>query len=311
MDQPFESDVMDDLAAETPLSSAHDHYNHYNHYDESEDEYDREDSFSNGLDDYGDSRDRLADLDQSFDAAIHQELSAGTGRNSSSSTSLKALDEAIAAALTAPATDAFLRRLSQSLRAISTEATPAKKNGKRPAQRSQKSTGAIAPVARLAMQLSRAGAEAEEALEAFLDLADAEPDNPAIAPVIGGLSLHSTIANDLKNASQRQRVVHSVGRATQTLAQQQGSQAMAAMPRILEVVQRHARAQQIPPAELPGAIQRIVRQVSTNGELVQRLAQAAPSPTPTPHNPQTMTVAKGTVQRLIFDRPVELTIRYL
>lgn len=308
MDQPFESDVMDDLAAETPLSSAHDHYDHY---DEIEDEYDREDSFSNGLDDYGDSRDRLADLDQSFDAAIHQELSAGTVRNSSSSASLKALEGAIAAALTAPSTDAFLRRLSQSLRAIPSEPTPAPKNGKRPSRGAQKSTGAIAPVARLAMQLSRAGAEAEEALETFLDLADAEPDNPAIAPVIGGLSLHSTMANDLKGAAQRQRVVHSVGRATQTLAQQQGSQAMAAMPRILEVVQHHARAQQIPPAELPGAIQRIVRQVAANGDLVQRLAQATPAPIPTPPAPQTMTVAKGTVQRLVFDRPVELTIRYL
>lgn len=313
MDQPFESDVMDDLAAETPLASAHDHYDHYG---ETEDEYDEEDSFSDDLDDYGDSGDNLTDLDHSFDAAIHQELSGGTAARDSANP----VEGAIATALATPTIDAFLRRLSQSLRQIASEAPPAQRNGKRPAQRKSSRKSAvgpvgpsgnlIAPVANLVTQLARSGADSQAALEAFLDLADSEPDNRLVAPVIAGLSLHGTMANELKRPAQRQRLLNSVSRATQSLAQRQGSQAMAAMPRILEVVQRNARAQQIPAAELPGAIQRITRQVAANGDLVHRLAQATLPPPPTP-NPQRVTVAKGTVQRLVFDRPVELTIRYL
>jgi hypothetical protein len=294
MDQPFESDVMDDLAAETPLSSAHDHYDHY-----------------------GDSGDNLTDLDHHFDATIHRELSGGTASRDPANPVEDPIEGAIAAALATPTTDAFLRRLSQSLRQIANQPASAKKNGRHSprGKSSHPSRGAsgraIAQAATLVTQLARSGADAEDALQAFLDLAETEPNNPSVAPVIAGLSLHSTMADEIKGAAQRQRLVHSVGRATQTLAQQQGSQAMAAMPRILEVVQRNARAQQIPPAELPGAIQRITRQVAANGDLVHRLAQAAPPIAPTPLPPQSMTVAKGTVQRLVFDRPVELTIRYL
>lgn len=315
MDQPFESDVMDDLAAETPLASAHDHYDHYG---EAEDEYDEENSFSDDLDDYGDSGENLTDLDHPFDAAIHQELSGGSASRKPTNSVEESVEGAIAAALASPTTDAFLRRLSQSLRQLASETPSAKRNGKRPSQRqpSRKSVGSsestIAPVADLITQLARSGADRPEALEAFIDLADTEPDNRLVAPVIAGLSLHGTLANQIKGAAQRQRqrLLHSVSRATHTLAQRQGSQAMGAMPRILEVVQRNAKAQQIPPSELPGAIQRITRQVAANGDLVHRLAQATLLP-PTVPTPQRVSVTPGTVQRLVFDRPVELTIRYL
>ncbi|MBD2108956.1 hypothetical protein [Nodosilinea sp. FACHB-13] len=314
MDQPFESDVMDDLAAETPLSSTRDLYDNY---EDTEDEYDGEDSFAEGLDDYGDSRDHLSDLDHSFDQAIHQELSTGAQTRGAVRSLPNALEAAIAAALSAPSTDTFLRRLSQGLQEIASEPIPARKNGQRSTHRktSPKSTiasgRAITPVANLAAQLARSRAEPQDALEAFLDLADAEPDNPSVAPVIAGLSLHSTLADHLGGTrTQRQRLVHSVSQATQTIAQHHGSQAMAAMPRILDVVQRNASAQQIPPSELPGAIQRITRQVAANDDLVHRLAQTTLPPASAPTK-QRVTVTKGTVQRLVFDRPVELTIRYL
>jgi hypothetical protein len=306
MDQPFESDVMDDLAAETPLSSAH---TFYDDYDNAEDEYDEEDSFSDHADDYGDSQDSLTDLDHHFDVAIHQELSGGSAVKDVS----KTLESAIVAALATPTTDTFLRRLNQDLRQIASEPDLSKNNGKRrkAAHKPANSPGrSLAPVTTLVAQLARSGADIEEALHAFLDLAETEPVPPSVAPVIAGLSLHSTMPDALKGArAQRQRLLQSVIQATQTLAQQQGSQAMGAIPRILEVVQRNALEQQIPSAELPGAIQRITRQVAANGDLVQRLAHTLHQH-PAPQRIKE-TVTPGTVKRLVFDRPVELTIRYL
>lgn len=341
MDQPFESDVMDDLTAEPPLSSADDYDDDY---DDMVDRYDEEESFTDDMDNYGDSSDGLGDLDSYFDAAIHQELSTGAAAKEGTG-----LGTAIAEALAAPDSRAFLRRLSQSLRQM---AEPAAQSDRqldrqldRPGRRTPRTTptrrqttqppATVARLANLAAQLVREEAEPREALDAFLELAETDRANAAVVPVIAGLSLHQALPQVARSSrSQRQQLVQSVSRATQTLAQQQGTHAMAAMPRILEVIDRNAIANHLPQTELPGAIQRITRQVATNADLIHRLIH----PTQTTHPKQAThsihsahathaphknhsadrmasrhprQAAKPNEQRLVFDRPVEISIRYL
>ncbi|HEY9737656.1 MAG TPA: hypothetical protein V6D06_15285 [Trichocoleus sp.] len=314
MDQPFESDVMDDLAAETPLPSE----DSYDEYDDYEAAYDEEDAYADGMDDYGDSSDGLADLDENFDAVIQDELTNGFSPQSSAN----ALEDAIADTLTADTSDEFLRRLVQGLR----QAAPSAQNGhrnkshRRPTHRHAASGSLREPrgqqppaarVADLATQLRREGADEAEALEAFLDLAQTDKKNTAVVPVIAGLAVRSAVPQTPKlPRSLRRRLVHSAGRAAQTLTQQQGLKALRAVPRILETVQRNAAKQQLPLQELPQTIQRITNRVAANTALVNRLSQPSHHVIRLPGQ-RPGRVEKPGVQRLVFDRPVEITIRYL
>lgn len=321
MDQPFESDVMDDLAADTPHASADESYDDY---DDTEDSYDDDDAFGSDGDDYGDSTDRLADLDASFEAVIQHELAdefSPVEREGS-------LETAIADILGVEESAAFLRRLQQILRSSKGAAgvdrslghrpDPSRRNGhrrheraqsrRRPSSNGRPQPAVIAQAVQLIAPLLRQRADETAVLEACLALAESEPGGLAIAPVVAGLSLRDAMEPLVAlPRSLRRRLVQSVVKATQMLTQRHGQSAIRAIPRILAGVQHNALQQRVPMQELPDAILRITQRVAAQPELVSRLARPAQRVIRLPGRDR----AAAAEQRLVFDRPVEITIRYL
>lgn len=258
MYQAFEADVMDDLfydAAEGPAQarrSAH-AYDAYDEYDDSFDEYDEYD----GYDEY----------DAGDDA-------------------LDAFEDEMADALEAEDADEFLRRVSRGIRSA---ARVARQVGRGvgsvarvvapiasaiPLPQAQ----AIARVANIAGRVLADGGDEFEAIDALVDLADAEDLLEAAAPAIATLALHGTMPQVARLPQPaRRQLVQVATQATQQLAQRQGTPAARAIVPILTQSRQALQQRRIPARALPQAIQQGANRVARSPQMTRRLTATARS----------------------------------
>jgi hypothetical protein len=137
-------------------------------------------------------------------------------------------------------------------------------------------TQAIGRIANVAGRLLADGADEFEAIDALVDLAETEDLFDAAAPAIATMALHGVMPQTARlPQATRQQLVQATTQTAQTLARQQGTQAVRALPAIVQTAQRAAQQQGQPPRALPGLIRRLGMRFSQNPQLLRRLLQSA------------------------------------
>jgi hypothetical protein len=269
MYQAFEADVMDDLfydAAEGPARmrrSAH----HYDAYDDSFDAYD---------DAPPRSRYRSHAYDE-FD--VYDEFDAYDEDNS-----FDAFEDAMVDALEAEDSDEFLRRIRRGIRSVANVARTVGRGIGSVARVVAPIasaiplpwTQAIGRVAQVAGRVLADGGDEFEAIDALVDLADAEDLMDAAAPAIATMAVHGTMPQAARlPQTTRQQLVRATTQTAQAIARQQGTQAVRALPAVVQSAQAIARQQGLPPRALPQVIQRLGARLSRNPQLIRRLLRSA------------------------------------
>lgn len=254
MYQAFEADVMDDLfydAAEGP-SRTRRSGQAYDAYSDGFDAYDEGDAFD-AYDAY--------DEGDAYDAYDEGD----------------AFEDAMADALEAEDSDEFFRRIARVARTVGrgvgrVARAVAPIASMIPLPQAQ----AVARVARVAGRLLADGADEFEAIDALVDLAEAEDLLDAAAPAIATMAIHGTMpqAARLPQAA-RQQLVRATTQTAQTIARQQGTQAVRALPAVVQTAQRVARQQRVPPTALPRIIQQLGQRLSRNPQMIRRLIRSA------------------------------------
>jgi hypothetical protein len=234
-----------------------------------------------------------------------------------SADALDAMETAIADALEAEDSDEFLRRVTQGIRRA---AQVVRRVGRGVGQVARvvgpvasmiplPQAQAIGAISNIAGRLLADGADEFEALDQILAFAESEDAIDAAAPIIAGLTVRTVMPRAARlNRTTRRQLVHSVRRSTQTLARQQGAQAVRAVPRVVQAVQRTAQRRRIPAQQLPQAVRRATATVARNPRLVSRLAQATQHASTVTQGYSTR-IRSGSTQRLVIHGPVEITIR--
>lgn len=198
-----------------------------------------------------------------------------------------AFEDAMAYAMEAEDTDEFFRRIGRAIRRVA----PRVIGGLR---RAASTVGRVArvaaPIARLIPhpyaqaaatglnllgRLRAEGADEEEALEAFAELA--AYDESAI-PVVAGLAARSIVgrAGARLPVQARRRLVRTMGTAARSLVSRRGPRAIRALPRIVSSVRRTATARRTPIRAVPRVVSRTVARVARSRPLVRRLSRPAP-----------------------------------
>jgi hypothetical protein len=227
-----------------------------------------EDGFENGFED---------NFGDSF--SLGDEFAEGESVNA-----MNGIADAIADALEAEDSHEFLRRMAQGVR----------------------QSGRVAGIAR---RLVANGADEFEALDEMLAFAETEAAIDAAVPMIAGLTIRTTMPGAARlNRTVRRQLVRSVAQSAQTLARRQGAQAVRAIPRVVQAVQRTAQRQRIPAHQLPQAVRRTMARVVQNPRLVSRLARATRQAESVTRRYSSST-APGMPRRLVIRGPVEITIR--
>ena len=157
-------------------------------------------------------------------------------------------------------------------------------------------------------ELEAADTDLPLVLQCLADHAAATGAVETIAPVVAMLSLRSVPS--LIQSDTLEDLLHQLSQASTEMVSKNGVEALATMPHILGVIDHHARRNGLPDAELPSAILRITQQVASDPRVVTRILRqphkrstGSPSVAPPP--------AKGREEKLLIDRPAEITIRYL
>lgn len=145
-------------------------------------------------------------------------------------------------------------------------------------------------------------------LQCLADHAEATGAVETIAPVVAMLSLRSVPS--LIHSETLEDLLHQLSQASTEMVSKNGVEALATMPHILGVIDHHARRNGLPDTELPSAILRITQQVASDPRVVTRILRQ-------PHkrsseSPSVEAIpAKASEEKLLIDRPAEITIRYL
>jgi hypothetical protein len=115
----------------------------------------------------------------------------------------------------------------------------------------------------------------EEALEAFAELAVA---NPRAIPIVAGLATRTIVGrrSAAMSAPARRAAVRNVTRAARTLVQRGGRRAIRALPRIARRVRQTAAARRTPPAARPQVVRRTAGRVAASPRLTRRLSRPSP-----------------------------------
>jgi hypothetical protein len=195
-----------------------------------------------------------------------------------------ALEDEMADALEEEDSDEFFRRIAQGVRRAAQVArsagrvvgqvarTVAPIASAIPLPQAQ----AIGRVAQVAGRLLADGADEFEAVDALVDLAEAEDVMDAAAPAIASMAIRSAVPQAPRlPAATRRQMVQAATRAAQRVATQQGPQAVRALPAMVQTAQRLARQQGLPPRALPQVIQRVGARISRNPQLLRRLLRSA------------------------------------
>jgi hypothetical protein len=307
MDQPFDSDLMEDLAADSSPASADDMLDEWAEEDAGDNAfYDTMDSFESGDTDSFYSEDgfadeAIADFGSEYDEAGYDEGNASD-----------AMEDAIVDALGAEDADEFLRRFRQ-------VADVARRIGRGVGQAARvvapiasaiplPQAQAIGRIASVAGRLLFEGADEFEALDAVIDLAEQEDAIDAALPVIAGLTIRSVMPR-VARASRpvRQQLVRSVSQSTRLLVRRQGPQAARAIAPVVQSVQRTAQQRRLPARQLPQAVRQTATRVAANPrlarQLVQRQARSAPLTL------RQTRLDTNLPRRLMLQGPVEILIR--
>jgi len=317
MEQPFEHDLMEDLAGESPLSSAEEAFDEQAGMEA--EGFAGEDAFSDEMHgfDAGVEEDLLAEdgAEEGFEADVGDDFAEDYGEGEANP--LEAMEEAIADALDADDSDEFLRRISRGIR---TAASIAQRVGRGVGQVARvvgpvasaiplPQAQLIGRVANIAGRLLADGADEFAALDELLAFAEDEHAVDAAAPVIAGLTIRTIMPRAARlNRTTRRQLVRSVSQSTRALARRQGPQAVRAVPRVVQAVQRTAQRHRMPVQQLPQAVRRAAARVASNPNLVRRLARSPSLTTSTTRQLRVRTGA-GAPQRIVISGPVEITIR--
>jgi hypothetical protein len=137
-------------------------------------------------------------------------------------------------------------------------------------------TQAIGRVAQVAGRLMADGADEFEAIDALVDLAEAEDLWDAAAPAIATMAVHGAMPQAARlPTSTRQQLVRATTQTAQALASRQGTQAVRTLPAVVQTAQRVVQQQGLPPRALPQTIQRIGMRLSRDPQMVRRLLRSA------------------------------------
>jgi hypothetical protein len=137
-------------------------------------------------------------------------------------------------------------------------------------------TQAIGRVARVAGRLMADGADEFEAIDALVDLAEAEDLMDAAAPAIASMALHGVMPQAARlPTTTRQQLVQATTQTAHAIARQQGVQAVRALPAVVQTAQRVAQQQGQSPRALPGMIHRVGMRLSQNPQLLGRVLRSA------------------------------------
>lgn len=282
--QQFESDVMEDLAAEGPAEMAEEEFEMGEGFEEEEfEEMGELEGFeeAEGFEEEG------------FEEAeeFEEELAAEYGEEYGEE-AFDAMEDAVADALEAEDTDEFFRRLARGIRgAVSTArrvagtvgrvaAGPVGRIASQVAGRIPGPWGQI--IARgipLLAQLRNLGADELEAMDEFADEAAAgELDVDAAIPVIAGLAARSLVrqAGARLSHQARRQLVRGVSSAARTLVRRQGPQAIRALPRIVRSVRQRAIQQRTPVRAVARTFARTAARVVRRPQTTRRLARPLP-----------------------------------
>ena len=315
MEQRFDEDVMDELAAESPPASADEALDSLEEMDE--DGFAAEDAFADDMQDFEAGTDAELLADDNFEEGFEADLGDEFAEDYGGANALDAMEEAIADALEADDSDEFLRRVSRGLRRA---ASIARQVGRGVGQVARV-VGPIASaipipqaqligrVANVAGRLLADGADEFVALEDMLAFAEDEQAVDAAAPVIAGLTIRTVMPRvaRLDRVSRRQ-LVRSVSQSARTLARRHGPRATRAVPRVVQAVQRTAQRRRMPIRQLPQAVRRTTARVASSPTLVRQLSRSQRRTTPITHQRRART-GTGVPQRLVIRGPVEITIR--
>jgi hypothetical protein len=323
--QKFESEVMQDLTAEAPPSSADDSLDEASNI-EGYEEGTMEDAAVEEMDMFEEGGEESFHAEDAFADGFEENL--GEDYAEEDVAAWEALEDAMADALEAYDTDEFLGRalggISQVAGLISRGAGAAERATRtvnRVAHRARRAAGQAQRVAgrvgRIAGRAARARSplgylmqrfgqylnEGFDEFEALEDLADtfAEEELDEFLPVLAGLAARALARPSVRRAAGqltrplRRRLVRGATQATQALLRRRGSQALRALPRIAQSVARISARRRLQPGALPAAFRQIAAQVAAHPQLARRLAQPASLP-PTPTMRQRRPAVRG-IQR--------------
>jgi hypothetical protein len=333
--QQFQNEVMHDLGAETPPSSADESFEEGNAAEgEGYQEEDAlEDASLEEMDLFEEGGEESFGSEGGFTDGFEEDLGAEFAAEAGDSP--QSLEDTMAEALDAGNSDEFLRLL---LQGVSRAAGSAQRGATRVSQAARRTGEAVTQgAARASVAAGRAGRLAEQASQAqspwrFLlqrlrqyrgqgfdefdaleDMADwlADENLDEALPVFASMVARSVVRPVLRRSGARlspplrQQLLRSTVQAAQTLSQNQGPQALRVLPRIARSVAQTAARHRLNPATLPQAIRRTTAQVATRPELLRRLLQPA-TPVKTQGRPAVMSGRR--VRRFIIRGPVEIMI---
>lgn len=341
MDQQFESEVMQDLAAEAPLAAEDDF--------EAMEAADSEDYEGDEIMEEMDNLDAGTEEQYLGEEGFEDDLAEDLGDSfSAAEENFDALEEVLADALDAADSDEFFGRLLSGIsqvagvvgRGAGTVGRVARTAGRvaqtvgRVAGQARRTAGRVGrvagrvsaiagragrapnPLRSLAGQLlpivqqwARQGADELDALE---DLADwfADEDLDEALPVLAGIAARAALRPTLRrvatqlSAPIRRQLVRGTTQAVRALVGRQGPQALRAVPRLAQSIGRIAARRRLRPTALTQAIRRTTARVAAQPGLVRRLAQ------PTTGQLATRPVAsvRGASRRFVVRGPVEIHI---
>jgi hypothetical protein len=336
MDQPFESDVMEDLAANSSFADE----GAFDAWEGMESEgfegFEAEDSFGEeqlGWEDLGgegflEEDDYEAELGEDFGDDYFSDSEANDW---------DALEEAVADALDAEDSDEFFRqlvggisRVAGAARRGATTAGRVARGVGRAAQTAGRVAGQVQRVAgragraanplasilgQVAPLLQQYAAQGFDELDALEDLADlfADEELDEALPVIAGIAARTMVRPVLRRAALssplRRQIVHSTTQVARNLVRRQGPAALRALPRIAQSVGQTAARRRLSPSRLPQAIRQTGARVAAQPRLVGQLSRPAPGMRRTSVRPGRG--RGGLPQRLRLQGPVEIMITRL
>lgn len=260
----------------------------------------------------------MNEFEDEFEENLEDEFASGDEFSDGESVdALDAMENAIADALEAEDSDEFFRRVVQGVRRATTLARQvgrgvgqvARVVGPIASAIPLPQAQAIGAIANIAGRLLADGADEFEALEQMLAFAETEDAVDAAAPLIAGLTVRTIMPRASRlNRNTRRQLVHSVSQSTQALARRQGARSVRAIPRVVQVVQRHAQRRRIPAQQIPQAVRRATATVARNPRLVSQLARATQHASTVTHRYSGGVSNLGRSQRLVIRGPVEITI---
>jgi hypothetical protein len=343
MDQPFESDVMEDLAANSSFGDE----GAFDAWDGMEGEgfegFEAEDSFGEeqlGLEDLGGEGFLGGD---EYEAELGEDFGDDYFIDSEAN-DWDALEEAVADALDAEDSDEFFRQLLGGISRVAGAARRGATTASRVARgvgRAVQTAGRVAgQVQRVAGQVQRVAGRAGRAanplasilgqvapllqqyaaqgfdeLDALEDLADlfADEELDEALPVLAGMAARTMVRPVLRRAALssplRRQIVHSTTQVARNLVRRQGSAALRALPRIAQSVGQTAARRRLSPSRLPQAIRQTGARVAAQPRLVRQLSRPAPGMRRTSVRPGPG--RGGLPRRLRLQGPVEIMITRL